>query len=55
MFVGMREISGSHGCEYEDDSFLGYSGRCVLTPKRRSTSAALHGAVSQKVIFVVVC
>jgi hypothetical protein len=59
---GVREISVSDDGEYEDDSLLGYTAlqshisrptfrRQYAPLKRLSTSATLHGAISQKAVI----
>jgi hypothetical protein len=56
----MREISGSHGGEYEDDSFLGNRPESTwwwtqnAPLKSRSTPTRLHGAVSKSAATYVI-
>jgi hypothetical protein len=55
-FILVCEVSGSHGGEYESDSFLGHSPgrlRQYARLKRRSTSTKLHGTMSQNVVILV--
>jgi hypothetical protein len=52
MRIGIGEISGSYGREYEDDCLLGC---CAVEAgnisETRSVSTGLHGATSQKKFF----